>query len=225
MHFEETWQSFDHLKAQEALKFESLNHPSMADQYQTEIKKSQKLGNATRLYFYLQSQKRDLVATVDYETFVKSWAGQNWLEKNISKIKELAERENSLLANRGLRKKWYVDYMPVLKEGIVKEFQYSPQEQESPDFNLGKQQAMDGLTQCIEKIPDNAKISYETFAKFLVRQHLKYGKRSASKVADYTRGWNLILRLVNQTISTPILTKDELAEIIGFVGEKELRWN
>jgi hypothetical protein len=108
---------------------------------------------------------------------------------------------------------------------MLKEYLYTQQEQESPEFNLGKQKVIDELTKCIEKIPDNAKIQYETFAKFLVRQRIDAGKRSASKVADYARGWNLILRLVNQTISMPELTKDELSNIIGFVGEKELRWN
>ena len=83
---------------------------------------------------------------------------------------------------------------------MLKEFQYASQEQESPEFNLGKQKVIDELTKRIEKIPDNAKIRYETFAKFLVRQRIDSGKRSASKFADYARGWNLILRLVSQTI-------------------------
>ena len=108
----------------------------------------------------------------------------------------------------------------------IKEYYYTPSEkQESPEFNRGKQSVMDELTKCVEKIPDTAKISYETFAKFLIQQRHDVGKRTATKAFEYYSGWNFILRLVSEICPKTELTKDELASVIGFVGEKELKWN
>ena len=89
---------------------------SMPEQLDLEIRKSHKSGNATKLFYYLQAQKKNLSACADYETFINSWAGTEWLKKNMENIQKLADYENNFLARQGKYKKWFTDRIAERKE-------------------------------------------------------------------------------------------------------------
>lgn len=57
------------------------------DQIRRKLKTARKNKNAAEILYYLQAE--NLSACVDWETFSKSWAGQQWLERNANSISKL----------------------------------------------------------------------------------------------------------------------------------------
>lgn len=107
----------------------------------------------------------------------------------------------------------------------LKEY-YTPQEQEySQDLMYGKKQAIDGLFACSERIPDGETISYKAFEEFLIKHRKQTSGRLANKVFQFSNGWNLILRKVQEMCPKNKITKEELESILVFIGQKELNWN
>lgn len=78
----------------------------METEIKAEIRKSEKMKNATRLYYYkwLLSTP-NLHAATSYEIFINSWAGQQWFSKHKQKIESFAEEQN-----RRFLQNYKVDY-------------------------------------------------------------------------------------------------------------------
>lgn len=66
----------------------------MASEIQAEILKSEKMRNATRLYYYKWALKEALSAVSSYENFINSWAGTQWFKKHKSEIQSWTDNKN-----------------------------------------------------------------------------------------------------------------------------------
>lgn len=88
---------------------ENIEDHSVETGIKNGIRKAQKLGNATMLYYYLEASHKDLMALSSYEVFINSWAGQLWFKRLHEKIEEMAELENTRFNGFKSRKKWFVD--------------------------------------------------------------------------------------------------------------------
>jgi hypothetical protein len=65
------------------------------DELKQEIRKSMKMNNGTRLFYYNQLfNNSDLTAATSYENFINSWAGNQWFKKYESEIKNFVNSEN-----------------------------------------------------------------------------------------------------------------------------------
>lgn len=64
------------------------------DEIKAEIRKSEKMGNATRLYYYKWVMKEAMIAIASYERFINSWAGIQWFKKHQSDIETMTNELN-----------------------------------------------------------------------------------------------------------------------------------
>jgi hypothetical protein len=72
-------------------------------------RKAEKEGNPYAAYYYSQLEnKQNLAAFGKYETFINSWAGEEWLKKTEGKIRDWAERENKDYLSVGRMGKWKI---------------------------------------------------------------------------------------------------------------------
>lgn len=73
--------------------------------------KSKRDKNPIKYYYYSNLlMKENLAAAVDYETFIHSWAGEEWLKKNKDFILSWAEDSNKLQRSIGLPNLWKFDF-------------------------------------------------------------------------------------------------------------------
>ena len=63
------------------------------------------------------------------------------------------------------------------------------------------------------------------FEEFLIKHRKQTSGRLANKVFQFSNGWNLILRKVQEMCPKNKITKEELESILVFIGQKELNWN
>lgn len=66
----------------------------IGDEINAEIRKSEKMQNATRLYYYKWALKEALIAVSSYEKFINSWAGTQWFKKHQSDIEAMTYKLN-----------------------------------------------------------------------------------------------------------------------------------
>ena len=73
--------------------------PTYAEQIGAEITRSRKLRDSARLFYYTEALKYSAVA--GWDTFRKSWAGEQWLARNIDRIEQFRDQQNRRFAHLG----------------------------------------------------------------------------------------------------------------------------
>ena len=73
--------------------------PTYAEQIRAEIARSRKLRDSARLFYYTEALKYSAVA--GWDTFRKSWAGEQWLARNIDRIEQFRDQQNRRFAHLG----------------------------------------------------------------------------------------------------------------------------
>ena len=68
--------------------------PTYAEQIRAEIARSRKLRDSARLFYYTEALKYSAVA--GWDTFRKSWAGEQWLSQNADRIAQLDRKSTRL---------------------------------------------------------------------------------------------------------------------------------
>lgn len=66
----------------------------MGDELRAEVRKSEKMRNATRLYYYKWLISKPVMGAASYENFINSWAGQQWFNKHQQPIESFAKEQN-----------------------------------------------------------------------------------------------------------------------------------
>ena len=74
--------------------------PTYAEQIGAEITRSRKLRDSARLFYYTEALKYSAVA--GWDTFRKSWAGEQWLARNADKINAFRAEQNSRFGHMGV---------------------------------------------------------------------------------------------------------------------------
>ena len=69
-------------------------HRDMGAELKAEIRKSEKMQNATRVVYYVKMLHNGMVAVASYENFINSWAGQEWFKKHKPEIENFANVYN-----------------------------------------------------------------------------------------------------------------------------------
>ena len=94
---------------------EDLVHQDLYKAIENGIRHAKKDRNATELFYYLQLKTKynrgELLAFNDYNTWINSWSGVNWLKKYYFDIKKLVDQENSLSWMPGAKADWMMDKM------------------------------------------------------------------------------------------------------------------
>ena len=73
--------------------------PTYAEQIRAEIRRSRKLRDSARLFYYTEALKYSAVA--GWDTFRKSWAGEQWLAQNAGRINAFRAEQNTRFAHLG----------------------------------------------------------------------------------------------------------------------------
>ena len=73
--------------------------PTYAEQIRAEIARSRKLCDSARLFYYTEALNYSAVA--GWDTFRKSWAGEQWLARNIDRIEQFRDQQNRRFAHLG----------------------------------------------------------------------------------------------------------------------------
>ena len=73
--------------------------PTYAEQIGAEIARSRKLRDSARLFYYTEALKYSAVA--GWDTFRKSWAGEQWLAQNADRIEKFRAEQNTRFAHLG----------------------------------------------------------------------------------------------------------------------------
>jgi hypothetical protein len=68
--------------------------PDMFDEIKAEVRKSEKMNNATRIFYYTELLNTRPTAATSYETFINSWAGEEWFKRNRGAIQKFADESN-----------------------------------------------------------------------------------------------------------------------------------
>ena len=73
--------------------------PTYAEQIVAEIARSRKLRVSARLFYYTEALNYSAVA--GWDTFRKSWAGEQWLSQNADRIAQFRAEQNARFAHLG----------------------------------------------------------------------------------------------------------------------------
>jgi hypothetical protein len=71
------------------------------DQLTIELKKSIKTRNTARIVYYQQAIDKS-IAVVSFERFKGSWAGEEWLKRNVNAINEIRDSNNRRFGWNGM---------------------------------------------------------------------------------------------------------------------------
>ena len=76
-----------------------MNHLSYGEQIHAEIARSRKQRDSARLFYYTEALNHHAVA--GWDTFRKSWAGEQWLSQNADRIAQFRAEQNARFAHLG----------------------------------------------------------------------------------------------------------------------------
>ena len=74
--------------------------PTYAEQIVAEIARSRKQRDSARLLYYTEALNYSAVA--GWDTFRKSWAGEQWLSQNADRIAQFRAEQNARFAHQGV---------------------------------------------------------------------------------------------------------------------------
>mgnify|MGYP003325335057 FL=1 len=73
--------------------------PTYAEQIGAEISRSRKQRDSARLFYYTEALNYSAMA--GWDTFRKSWAGEQWLARNAARIERFRDEQNTRFAYLG----------------------------------------------------------------------------------------------------------------------------